>query len=418
MAGKKKAASKRAPRSTAVIKVSPTAARSRGRVRSEGTEFPVPPLTSELPADYPAALSDLKQLIAKAQARAALAVTGELIGLYWRVGKTIVQRQAHAGWGTAVVERLAFDLRQAFPGLEGFSPRNIWRMRQFYLAWSMQVTDTAVSESRARGSTQRPPRVVAELPWGHNIVLLQQVDDHAAQRWYAEAARTNGWSRSVLQAQITKRAHARQGKAATNFTRALGKPHAALAEQALKDPYNFDFLTVGRKASERVVERELLLHIRDFLLELGAGFAFIGSQVKLVVGGTGYFLDLLFYHVKLRAHVVVELKATAFKPEHAGQMNFYLAAVDDLLKHPEDQPTIGLLLCKSRDRLRVEYALRSIAAPIGVAEYQTKLLESLPKSLEGSLPTVEEIEAELGGGGRAKKRRSSRSGRNPSRGGA
>jgi len=359
LASKKKATPKRAPRATAVVKVSPIAARSRGRVREEGAEFPVPPLTSELPADYPAALSDLKQLIAKAQARAALAVTGELIGLYWRVGKTIVRRQAHAGWGTAVVERLAFDLREAFPGLEGFSPRNIWRMRQFYLTWSMQETDTAVSESRARGSTQRPPRVVAELPWGHNIVLLQQVDDHAARRWYAEAARMNGWSRSVLQEQITKRVHARQGKAATNFARALGMPHAAQAQQALKDPYNFDFLTVGRDASERVVERE-----------------------------------------------------------HAGQMNFYLAAVDDLLKHPDDQPTIGLLLCKSRDRLRVEYALRSIAAPIGVAQYQTKLLESLPKSFEGSLPTVEEIEAELSGGGRAKKKRSSRSERKPSRGAA
>jgi predicted nuclease of restriction endonuclease-like (RecB) superfamily len=350
-----------------------------------------------MPDDYLAVLADLKQRIAAAQTRAALAVTRELIALYWHVGKTIVQRQARAGWGEAVVERLAHDLRQAFPDLKGFSPRNIWRMRAFFLAWSEtpKKLTRAVSETRAPTPAKKLPRAVAEIPWGHNIILLQQLETAEERLWYAEQARAHAWSRPVLQAQITKKAHARQGKATTNFARSLPSPQAELAQQALKDPYTFDFLTVGTEAHERVTERELLTHVREFLLELGAGFAFIGNQVKLTVGDTDYFIDLLFYHVRLRCYVVVELKAAAFKPEHAGKMNFYLSAVDDLLKHQDDQPSIGLLLCRSRNRLRVEYALRDIQKPIGVAEWETRIVERLPESLRGSLPTVEELEAEL-----------------------
>lgn len=223
-----------------------------------------------------------------------------------------------------------------------------------------------VSESSARRTPAlKLPQVVSELPWGHNIVLIQQVERYADRLWYAEQARAQGWSRSTLQAQVRKKLRARQSKATTNFERTLHSSQSSLATQALKDPHIFDFLTVGRETHERIVERDLLAHVKDFLLELGAGFAFMGNQVKLVVGGNDYFLDLLFYHVRLRAYVVVELKATKFKPEYAGKMNFYLSAVDDLLKQPDDRPSIGLLLCKSRDRMQVEYALRDIAKPIG-----------------------------------------------------
>jgi predicted nuclease of restriction endonuclease-like (RecB) superfamily len=373
--------------------------RSRGRVRDEGASFPVPPALSETPADYTAVLVGLEQRIAAAQSRAALGVNRELIALYWHVGATIVQRQTKSGWGKAVVERLAHDLRRAFPDIEGFSPRNIWRMRAFFLAWAAtpEKLTQAVSESGAKLSIIKLPQAVSEIPWGHNIVLMQQCKRPDERLWYAQQTRTQGWSRAVLQAQIAKKAHARQGKAITNFSRVLPPPHSELAQQTLKDPYTFDFLTTGRAAHERVTERGLLAHVQEFLLELGAGFAFIGNQVKLVVGDADYFLDLLFYHVRLRCYVVVELKATAFKPEHAGKMNFYLSAVDDLLKHRDDRPSIGLLLCRSRNRVQVEYALRDIRKPIGVAHWATKIVETLPAELKDSLPTVEEIEAELSG---------------------
>lgn len=312
-----------------------------------------------MPTDYTMVLARLKRRIAAAQTRAALAVSRELVALYWHVGATIVQRQTNAGWGDAVVERLAHDLRHAFRDLEGFSPRNIWRMRAFYLAWSgaPKKLTQPMSETGARRATEKLPQAVSEIPWGHNIVLLQQLVRPQDRLWYAEQTRTQGWSRAVLQAQIAKKTHARQGKAVTNFSRALPPPQSELAHQALKEPYTFDFLTIGREVHERVTERDLLAHVREFLLELGAGFAFIGNQVKLTVGDADSFIDLLFYHVRLRCYVVVELKATAFKPEHVGKMNFYLSAVDDLLKHKDDQPSIGLLLCRSRNRVQVEYAL-------------------------------------------------------------
>lgn len=350
-----------------------------------------------MPADYMLVLGRLKRRITEAQNRAALAVNRDLIALYWHVGATIAQRQANAGWGNGVVERLAHDLRGAFPGLEGFSPRNIWRMRAFFLAWSQAPAKLtqAVADTSGRQAAKKLPQAVAEIPWGHNTVLLEQLKRTEDRLWYAEQTRAQGWSRSTLQAQIAKNAHRRQGKAITNFSRALPAAQSELASQALKDPYTFDFLTVSREANERVTERDLLAHVREFLLELGAGFAFIGNQVKLTVGDTDSYIDLLFYHVRLRCYVVVELKATEFKPEHVGKINFYLSAVDDLLKHKDDQPSIGLLLCRSRNRVQVEYALRDVRKPIGVAEWETRIVESLPDGFKGSLPTVEEIEAEL-----------------------
>ena len=374
--------------------------RSRGRVRKEGAAFPLPPPMRTMPRDYLAVLASLKERIKAAQSRAATAINRNLIDLYWHVGGTIVQRQSAAGWGDAVVERLAHDLRRAFPALQGFSPRNIWRMRAFYLAWSgiPKKLTQPVSVIRAGRGPRKLPQAVSEIPWGQNIVLLQRLEKREHRLWYAGQVHSQGWSRAVLTAQIAKKAHLRQGKPITNFARTLPPSEAALAQQTLKDPYTFDFLTLGQEAHERVTERELVAHVREFLLELGAGFAFMGNQVKLTVGDQDYYLDLLFYHVKLHCHVVVELKATAFKPEHAGKMNFYLSAVDDLLKHPKDNPSIGLLLCRSRKRMQVEYALRDVNKPIGVAEWETKLVESLPAEFQGSLPTVEEIEAELSPG--------------------
>lgn len=376
------------------------APRTRGRVRPEGASFPLPPGRADLPSDYAVTLAELKQQIAAAQHRAVLAVNRELIALYWTIGETITARQLASGWGTAVIERLAHDLKAAFPRVQGFSTRNLWRMRAFFQAWSSTTKKLprAVAETRGRAAAQKLPQAVAEIPWGQNILLLEKLVTAEERLWYAEKTRQLGWSRTTLQAQIEKNAHARQGKATTNFTRVLPAGHSSVAEQALKDPYIFDFLTTGTEAHERVTERELLAHVREFLLELGAGFAFIGNQVKLTVGAEDYFLDLLFYHVRLHCYVVVELKAGAFQPEHAGKMNFYLSAVDDLLKTPEDRPSIGLLLCRSRNKVKVEYALRDVNKPIGVAQWETKLVESLPKELVGSLPTVEEIEAELGGG--------------------
>jgi predicted nuclease of restriction endonuclease-like (RecB) superfamily len=364
----------------------------------------VPPALATMPAGYTAVLADIKQRILVAQSRAALAVNRELVALYWHVGRTIVERQTQFGWGESVVERLAHDLRHALPKLAGFSPRNVWRMRAFFIAWSTPARrlPQPVAEVARRGAAQKLPQAVAEIPWGHNILLLEKLGRAEDRLWYADRAKEHGWSRATLQAQIAKRTHIRQGKATTNFVRTLPSPQSDLAQQTLKDPYTFDFLTVGSEAHERVTENDLVAHVREFLLELGVGFAFIGSQVKLTVGEVDYFLDLLFYHVQLRCHVVVELKATAFRPEHAGKMNFYLSAVDDLLKHPDDQPSIGLLLCRSRDRMQVEYALRDVGKPIGVAEWETKMVERLPESLRGSLPTVEELEAELGPRGKGR----------------
>jgi predicted nuclease of restriction endonuclease-like (RecB) superfamily len=408
----------------------PAAPRSRGRIREEGASFPLPPRLDEVPADYGVVLADLRQRIVAAQTRAALAVNTELISLYWQVGAVIAQRHESGGWGNAVVERLAHDLRRAFPDLEGFSARNIWRMRAFHLAWSgapgslsppaaepstsppsmivpqpvalsstsppSMIVPQPVALSSTFDPAASPPRAVTEIPWGHNVILLEKLGRPEERLWYAERTRENGWSRAMLQDQIARKAHTRQGKAITNFARALSPPQSEIAQQALKDPYNFDFLTVGREAHERVTERDLVAHVREFLIELGAGFAFIGNQVKILVGGDEFYIDLLFYHVRLRCYVVVDLKATAFKPEHAGKMSFYLSAVDDMLKHPGDQPSIGLLLCRSRSRLHVEYALRDLNKPIGVAAWETQLVEQLPEELKGSLPTVEEIEAELG----------------------
>lgn len=354
---------------------------------------------------YASLLTDIKTRVRAAQLRAAVSVNRELIRLYWDIGKVIVTAQQTRGYGKQVVERLAGDLQKEFPGVAGFSSQNIWFMRSFYLAWSVMPPKLSqvVRESKMailsqpvrESSASALPGPVSELPWGHNRLLLTKLDRPAIRLWYAHKAVEHGWSRAMLTHHIETQLHKREGKAVTNFKHTLPPPQSDLAEQTLKDPYNFDFLTLRNDAHERDLEQGLLDHIQKFLLELGVGFAFVGRQYHLEISGQDYYLDLLFYHLRLRCYVVIDLKMKAFEPEFAGKMNFYLSAVDDQLRHADDQPSIGLLLCKERDHVTVEYALRDLKKPIGVARWQTKLVESLPKNLKGKLPTVAEIEAEL-----------------------
>ncbi|KZT17516.1 hypothetical protein A1D30_00115 [Acidovorax sp. GW101-3H11] len=332
------------------------------------------------PAGYADWLADLKGRIHGAQQRATLAVNRELVLLYWQIGRDILQRQAAQGWGAKVIERLAQDLRVAFPEMKGFSRANLMYMRAFAQAWP----DAEIVQ-----------QAVGQLPWGHNLVLLTQLKDPELRLAYAQNAIAHGWSRNVLNIHIETRRLERSGQAITNFEARLPQPQSDLARESLKDPYRFDFLGLSDEAHEREIEGALVKHVTEFLLELGAGFAFVGRQVLLDVGGDDFFIDLLFYHLKLRCYVVIELKAGKFKPEHLGQLGFYLTAVDAQVKHPDDGPTIGLLLCKSRNKVVAEYALRDTAQPLGVAEY--KLLESLPAELKTNLPSIAQIERELMG---------------------
>ena len=330
---------------------------------------------------YASLLASIKERIRTAQVRAAVAVNQELVLLYWGIGAEISRRQKAEGWGTRVVESLGRDLKRSFPTMRGLSARNLKYMRALAEAWP----DLAIVQG-----------ALAQLTWFHNLALLEKVKSPEERLWYARAAVENGWSRNVLVMQIESGLYRRQGKAITNFERTLPSPQSDLAQQLLKDPYNFDFLMLAEDAKEREIESGLVAHLQKFLVELGIGFAFVGRQYALDVGGKDYRLDLLFYHLKLRSYVVIEIKGGEFKPEYAGKLNFYLAAVDETLKHPSDQPSIGLILCKSKTEVIVEYALRGTTTPMGIAEF-THLLK-LPDEFKGTLPTIEELEAELGGG--------------------
>jgi predicted nuclease of restriction endonuclease-like (RecB) superfamily len=330
-----------------------------------------------VPAGYAEFLQDLKARIRSAQLRAALAVNRELVLLYWRIGRDIIERQSQAGWGAKIIDQLSKDLHQEFPDMNGFSPRNLKYMRAFAQAWPDEVI---------------VQQAAAQIPWFHNCILVDKVKSPEERLWYIQRTIQHGWSRNVLVHQIESRLYARQGKAVTNFKATLPAPQSDLAQQVLKDPYNFDFLTLAEDVREKELEAGLLEHLRKFLLELGVGFAFVGSQVRIEVGGEDFRIDLLFYHLRLRSFVVIEIKNGAFKPEYAGKMNFYLSAVDDLLRHPDDKPSIGLILCKSKNQVIAEYALRA-GRPIGVSDYQ--ITSTLPEGMLGTLPTVEELEAEM-----------------------
>lgn len=333
-----------------------------------------------MPAGYGRMLSEIKHQVQQARLRTVLAANASMVTAYWEVGRVILSRQQTEGWGAKVIDRLSIDLRTAFPDMQGLSPRNLKYMRAFAAAWP----DGVIVQ-----------RVVAQLPWKQNIALLDKLKVPSERLWYARKAAELGWSQPVLCLQIENELHRREGKAQTNFELTLPPEESDLAAQIFKDPYLFDFVGTGDPRREREVEQALVDHIQHFLLELGAGFAFVGRQVHLEVGDDDCYIDLLFYHLRLRRYVVVELKNRAFKAGDAGQMNLYLSAVDDLLRHPDDQPTIGLLLCRGRNNLVVEYALRGLDKPIGVAGWKTKLVETLPKELQSSLPTVAQIEAEL-----------------------
>lgn len=327
---------------------------------------------------YQELLDELKNRIRNARVQAAISVNRELILLYWQVGQEILKRQGREGWGAKIIERLADDLRREFTDMRGLSRANLFYMRAF---------------AEAYPSEEIVQQLAGQIPWWHNVVIMTRLKDSELRKWYIRACIENGWSRAVLVAQIETRLHERAGGALTNFDRTLPAPQSELAGQILKDPYNFEFLTTYDAAVERDLHKGLLEHLKDFMLELGVGFAFVGSNYHLEIGGKDFYLDLLFYHLRLRSFVVVELKTTEFKPEHAGKLNFYLSAADDLLKHSQDNPTIGILLCRDKNRVVVEYSLRNVHQPIGVAEY--RLAKALPESLKGSLPTVEQLEAEL-----------------------
>jgi len=329
-------------------------------------------------AGYDDLLLEIKRRIQTAQVRAALAVNRELVLLYWQIGRDILTRQQEQGWGAKVIDRLAADLKNAFPEMKGFSRTNLLYMRAFADAYPEE---------------EFVQQVAGQMPWFHNCVLIDRVKDVVKREWYILQTIEHGWSRNVLVLQIESKLYDRQGKAITNYERSLPSPQSDLAQQLLKDPYNFDFLTMGQDAHERDIERGLLNHIRAFLLELGVGFAFVGSQYHLEVAGDDFYIDLLFYHLKLRCFVVIDLKAGKFQPAYAGQMNFYLSVVDELLRHPDDKPSIGIILCKDKNRVVAEYALRDMSKPIGISGF--KITEALPDQLHGSLPTIEDLEAEL-----------------------
>jgi predicted nuclease of restriction endonuclease-like (RecB) superfamily len=350
---------------------------------------------------YQSLLADVKARIRNAQIKAALAVNAELIMLYWNIGKTINQLQNEQGWGATVVARLANDIKNELPEIKGFSERNLLFMVQFYKEYGAEnlIVKQAVSQLEETDvvETEFMKHAVSQIPWGHNILLMQKIKDKQIRFWYMQQTLLNGWSRDVLSLMIKSDLHLRQGEATNNFSKTLPDPQSDLVKETLKDPYIFDFITITQPFTERELETELVKHVEKFLLELGAGFAFVGRQYKLVVSDQDFYLDLLFYHLKMRCFVVIDLKRGDFKPEYAGKMNFYCSAVDDLIKHPSDKPTIGLILCQTKNKVMAEYALRDMSKPIGISEFE--LTRSLPKNLRSSLPTIEEIENELKNGG-------------------
>ncbi len=358
---------------------------------------------------YNGLLGDIKIRIRQAQIKATLSANAEMILLYWDIGRMFLERQQREGWGTGVLRRLSCDLKSELPEVKGFSERNLKRMTQFYREYPqlspIEPRPVAQLESEVTESVIRPRAVAQTSPvaslqqlamrisWAHNILLIQTVKDLQTRLWYMQQVIEQGWSRDTLGQMIKTSAHKRQGEAVTNFEKRLPSLQSELARQLLKDPYIFDFLTLEEPFHERELETGLVRHLEKFLLELGQGFAFVGRQYQLEVSDKDFYVDLLFYHLKLRCFVVIELKKGDFKPEYAGKMNFYCSVVDDQLKHETDQPTIGLILCQTKDKILAEYSLRDINKPIGVSDYE--LTRALPDSLQSVLPTIEEIEAEL-----------------------
>ena len=330
-------------------------------------------------AEYQEWLNSIKQRIVAVRLRMALAANRELILFYWDLGATIAQKQTQSQWGDKLISQLSADLQKAFPDIKGLSASNLKYCLRFFQFYQVD------------GSFGQ--QAVDQMPWGHNIQIFTKCASVAEASFYIAQTLEQGWSRDVLALQLKSNLYARAGKAVTNFARTLPLPQSDLAQQTLKDPYTFDFMAMTQPYNERDVERQLTQHITQFLLELGKGFAFIGRHYHLEIAGNDYYIDLLFYHVTLKCYVVVELKNRKFMPEFAGKLNFYLSAVDSLLKRNDDQPTIGLLLCRDKNNIEVEFALRDLNKPMGVSEYT--IIDALPDNLKGALPTVEDIENDL-----------------------
>ncbi|GEO11373.1 PDDEXK nuclease domain-containing protein [Segetibacter aerophilus] len=348
---------------------------------------------------YKSWLEELKKRIQSAQIKAAIKVNTELLLLYWQLGKEIILKQEESSWGDSIMEQLSNDLTTAFPGMKGFSKRNLFYIRQWYLFYAEGFKRVPQLVAQLRENNIDPlnsefvPQLVAQIPWGHNREIISKCHDVEEATFYVQQTIKKNWSRAVLVAQIETKLYQRQGKTIHNFDVTLAQPMADLARETFKNPYVFDFLTIGKEAQERDLERALVFQIQKFLLELGQGFAYIGKQYPIQVGNSDFFLDLLFYHTRLRCYIVVELKVTDFQPEFAGKLNFYLNVIDDQLRHASDQPSIGILLCKTPDKIVVEYALKNVNTPLGVAEYQ--LTEAIPDNLKGELPSIEDLEREL-----------------------
>lgn len=353
----------------------------RGREK-EKVLFPVPDLQANMPENYAELLDELKSKIQTNRLRALLSANAELVLMYWDIGQIILGKQEKEGWGARVIDRLSRDLQEAFPDMKGFSPRNMKYMRAFASAWP---------------DKQIVQRVIAQIPWRSVLAILDKVKSAENRLWYAQKTLEHGWSQPVLVHQIESRLIERQGKLTNNFGLTMPPAQSDMAQQIFKDPYLFDFLGTAEPRREAELEQGLIDHVQKFLLELGAGFAFVGRQVHLELGDSDFYLDLLFYHLKLRCFVVIELKAGKLEPGHVSQLNMYMNVVDDVMRHPDDKQTVGLLLVKQKDKIVAEYCLHGYSKPMGIAEWETQLTQSLPDDLKPSLPSVEEIERELEG---------------------
>jgi predicted nuclease of restriction endonuclease-like (RecB) superfamily len=346
----------------------------------EKVVFPLPETIPNLPEGYSDFIEQLKERISQERIKTLFSANTAMILLYWEIGNSILQRQQNEGWGAKVIDRMSYDLQQAFPDMQGFSPRNLKYMRKFAEAW----TDFQIVQ-----------RTVALIPWRSNITLLDKLKDQKTRLWYAQKTIENGFGKDMLVFQIESQLHKRQGAALHNFDKSLPPTDSDLTAQVFKDPYIFDFLGTANPRKEAELEQKLIDHIQKFLLELGQGFAFVGRQVHLELGGKDFYLDLLFYHLKLRCYVVIELKTGEFEPGFVSKLNMYQNVVNDALKHPDDKPSIGLLLVKSKNKMVVEYSLAGYTNPIGIANWENDITKSLPEDLKASLPSIEEIEQEL-----------------------
>ena len=360
---------------------------------------------NHLEPDYKSWIGELKLKIRSTQIKAAIAVNSTLIQFYWELGKMISEKQSHTAWGGKFLEQISKDLKDEFPDMQGFSVTNLRYCKLFFRYFLIhpqlgdEIENAIHPQLGDEFNTQKNSELwfdfnlIKQIPWGHIKLIIDKIKSSKEAQFYIQQTIENNWSRDILSLQIKNNLFNRQGKAITNFKATLPSPFSDLAQQTLKDPYVLDFIMANDKMKEKDIENQLIEHIKKFLLELGKGFAFVGQQYHLEIADKDYFLDLLFYHIKLKCYVVIELKNRKFIPEDAGKLNFYLSAVDSLVKNEDDNPTIGLILCQDKNTIEAEFSLRDLNKPIGISEFQ--LSEIIPEELKSSLPTIEEIENEL-----------------------